>query len=76
MLVVNQKFYDTFGNEVSIKEKDKLFTTFSDGTKWMTCEIDLLLKNEKNTKSVEILNRLELIRRKEKFNKGNSNERN
>ncbi len=69
MLVVNRKFYDTFGNEVSIKEKDKLFTTFSNEQKWLSCEIDLLLKNEKSSKSVEILNRLELKRRKEKFNK-------
>ena len=41
MLVYQGKFYGTHGEELAIVSQDKLFTIFSDGTKWMTCEINL-----------------------------------
>ena len=66
MLVYQGKFYGTHGEELSIINQDKLFTIFSDGTKWMTCEIDLKVKNEARTKAVSILNRIELERRRGK----------
>jgi hypothetical protein len=66
MLVVNQKFYGANGEELSITKQDKLFTEFSNGQKFMTCEIDLKLKNEASTKAVHISNKIELERRKGK----------
>ena len=66
MLVYQGKFYGTHGEELAIVSQDKLFTIFSDGTKWMTCEIDLKVKNEASTKAVSISNRIELERRRGK----------
>lgn len=63
MLVVNQKFYGTHGEEVSVIKQDNLFTEFSNGEKWCTFEIELKLKNERTTKAVSISNRIELERR-------------
>ena len=66
MLVYQVKFFGNRGEELTIVSKDKLFTLFSDGSKWMTCEIDLKVKNEANTKAVSISNRIELERRRAK----------
>ena len=66
MLVYQGKFYGTRGEELAIVSQDKLFTIFSDGTKWMTCEIDLKVKNEASAKAVSISNRIELERRRGK----------
>ena len=63
MLVVKQKFYDFEGKEIFISSSDNLFFIFSNGEKWMKFEIELKLKNERTTKAVSILNRIELERR-------------
>lgn len=66
MLVYQGKFFGSSGEELTIVSQNKLFTRFSDGTKWMTCEIDLKVRNEASTKAVSISNRIELERRRAK----------
>lgn len=67
MLVVNQKFFNFAGDEIFVTSSDNLFFYFSNGEKWLKFEIEMKLRNERETKAVAISNRLELERRKNKF---------
>ena len=67
MLVVAQKFFDFAGKEIFISSSDKLFFIFSNGEKWLKFEIEMKLRNERETRAVAISNRIELERRQNKF---------
>lgn len=58
MIFYKGKWYTKQG-EITITEKDKLFTTFSNGEKHLSCEIENKVKNQ-STKVSEIKNRIQL----------------
>ncbi len=66
MLVYQGKFYGNNGEELSIVSQDKLFTTFSNDTKYLTCEVEMKVRNEASSKALSISNRIELERRRGK----------
>lgn len=66
MLVYQGKFFGNKGEVLSIVNQDKLFTIFSDGTKYLTCELNMNVKNEASSKALSISNRIELERRRGK----------
>lgn len=67
MLVVNQKFFNFAGEEIFVTSSDNLFFYFSNGEKWLKFEIEMKLRNERETRAVAISNRIELERRQNKF---------
>jgi len=63
MLVFNQRFYGNSGEEIDIAEQDVLFTTFSNGDRQLTFEVNHALKVEREVPAVRISNKIELKRR-------------